>query len=307
MTTEAIEEELVLPTRIVLDRKFREQIKDQRVLAAFLGLDRAEFMPEEYKETAYLNRAQDIGENTSISQPSLVAMMVELLELKGGEKVFEIGTATGYEAAILASLGCEVYTTDIQGELCVQAISRLDRLGISNVNVFVQDGAQGLPEHAPYDAMIISSALRFLPQELFFQLKDGGIVVAPVGKDPIVQQLVVGIRNGEQGRLKVIDNEVWFHKVISKVDGGWTDDLLQQSIEAKEDFFKNLLSSLSGDEKQALQDKIDEANKVLPEGDEKLTLENYYQIPTRFLRLPDDFYEKALGEEETEVSDTAEE
>jgi len=156
-------------------------VKDPRVLSALLKVERHRFVPEEYLNSAYSDQPLPIGEGQTISQPYIVALMTELLELKGNEKVLEIGTGSGYQAAILAELAKEVYTIEIIASLASRANHRLLELGYKNVKVKSGDGYLGWPEAAPFDAIIVTAAPDHIPQPLMDQLREGGRMVVPVG------------------------------------------------------------------------------------------------------------------------------
>jgi protein-L-isoaspartate(D-aspartate) O-methyltransferase len=157
-------------------------IKDQRVLAAMRKVPRHLFMPEPVRYAAYDDMAMSIGEGQTISQPYMVAVMTEALDLTGMERVLEIGTGSGYQAAILAELAAEVFTIERIDMLAEKAQSKLDELGYRNVHVVVGDGTLGLEGRAPFDRIIITAAAPEVPSPLVGQLKEGGIVVAPVGE-----------------------------------------------------------------------------------------------------------------------------
>jgi len=156
-------------------------VKDPRVLSALLKVERHRFVPEEHLNSAYSDQPLTIGEGQTISQPYIVALMTELLELKGGEKVLEVGTGSGYQAAILAELAKEVYTIEIIEPLASMAKNRLSELGYQNIKVKAGDGYLGWPEGAPFDAIIITCAPDHIPKPLIEQLKEGGRMVVPVG------------------------------------------------------------------------------------------------------------------------------
>jgi len=156
-------------------------VKDPRVLSALLKVERHRFVPEEYLSSAYSDQPLPIGEGQTISQPYIVALMTELLELKGNEKVLEIGTGSGYQAAVLAELAKEVYTIEIVEPLAATAKNRLLELGYQNIKVKAGDGYLGWPEAAPFDAIIITCAPDHIPEPLVDQLKEGGRMVLPVG------------------------------------------------------------------------------------------------------------------------------
>jgi protein-L-isoaspartate(D-aspartate) O-methyltransferase len=156
-------------------------IKDPRVLSAMVKVERHRFVPEEYLNSAYSDQPLPIGEGQTISQPYIVALMTELLELKGDEKVLEIGTGSGYQAAILAELAKEVYSIEIVESLASLSKNRLLELGYQNIKVKAGDGYLGWPEVAPFDAIIVTAAPDHIPKPLIDQLKEGGRMVVPVG------------------------------------------------------------------------------------------------------------------------------
>ena len=156
-------------------------VKDPRVLSALLKVERHRFVPEKYLDSAYSDQPLPIGEGQTISQPYIVALMTELLELNGNEKVLEIGTGSGYQDAILAELAKEVYTIEIIESIASMAKERLSELGYQNVKVKAGDGYLGWPEAAPFDAIIVTAAPDHIPKPLIEQLKEGGRMVVPVG------------------------------------------------------------------------------------------------------------------------------
>ncbi len=157
-------------------------VSDQGVLNAMRSVPRHEFVPTEYLKNAYADHPLPIGYGQTISQPYIVAWMTELLELKSGEKVLEIGTGSGYQAAVLAELeGIEIYSIEIVPELAESAAERLKRLGYEHVQVRQGDGYFGWPEQAPFDAIIVTAAPDHLPSPLVEQLEQGGRLVIPIG------------------------------------------------------------------------------------------------------------------------------
>jgi protein-L-isoaspartate(D-aspartate) O-methyltransferase len=156
-------------------------IKEWTVLNAMLKVDRHRFVPEEMHHLAYSDRPLPIGEGQTISQPYIVALMTELLEVKKGDKVLEVGTGSGYQAAILAELTDDVYTIEIIESLARSAEKTLKELGYGNIRVKVGDGYVGWEEFAPFDAIIVTCAPSHVPQPLLDQLKEGGRLVIPVG------------------------------------------------------------------------------------------------------------------------------
>jgi protein-L-isoaspartate(D-aspartate) O-methyltransferase len=172
--------------RIMREKMVETQIKargvrDPRVLAAMLKVERHLFVPAENQSSAYADQPLPIGEGQTISQPYIVALMTELLELKGEEKVLEVGTGSGYQAAILGELAREVYSIEIVERLASSSKDLLSRLGYKNITVKAGDGYLGWPEVAPFDAIIITCAPDHIPRPLLEQLKDGGSMVVPVG------------------------------------------------------------------------------------------------------------------------------
>jgi len=156
-------------------------IRDKRVLDAMRQVPSHLFIPEDMRQLAYCDGPLPIGHGQTISQPYIVALMTELLELTGQEKVLEIGTGSGYQAAILSRLVPQVYSIERHAALARQAEKILAQLGYDNVMVIVSDGTLGWPEHSPYEAIIITAAAPDVPQPLIDQLADGGRLVAPVG------------------------------------------------------------------------------------------------------------------------------
>ena len=156
-------------------------VKDPRVLSAMLKVERHLFVPKDLQTSAYADQPLPIGEGQTISQPYIVALMTELLELKGGEKVLEVGTGSGYQAAILAELTKEVYTIEIIEALASSAKNLVLQLGYQNIHVKAGDGYLGWPEVAPFDAIIVTCAPDHIPKPLLEQLKEGGRMVVPVG------------------------------------------------------------------------------------------------------------------------------
>lgn len=157
-------------------------IKDKRVLSAMLKVERHLFVPENYRSQAYDDHPLPIGEGQTISQPYIVALMTELLQLKGHEKVLEIGTGSGYQAAILAELCQEVHTIEIVKALAESSKKILKKLKYNNVYVYHGDGYLGKKEYAPFDGIIVTCAPPYVPQPLKDQLKEGGRMVIPVGE-----------------------------------------------------------------------------------------------------------------------------
>jgi protein-L-isoaspartate(D-aspartate) O-methyltransferase len=176
-------------------------IMNKDVLRAMRTVPRHKFVPPDYVDQAYDNHPLPIGYGQTISQPYIVAWMTELLELQPGEKVLEIGTGSGYQAAILAELGfVDVYSIEIVPELAENAATRLQDLGYTNVHVKQGDGYFGWPEYAPFDAIIVTAAPDHLPAPLAEQLAEGGRIVIPIGPQGWYQSLWKFVN--EDGELK---------------------------------------------------------------------------------------------------------
>ncbi len=156
-------------------------VYDRRVLEAMRSIPRHVFVAPEHRYLAYSDGALPIGSGQTISQPYIVALMTELLELSGEEKVLEIGTGSGYQAAVLSMLACEVHTIERHASLARYAARLFKDLKIANIQVHVGDGTLGLPEFAPFAAIIVTAAAPEVPQALLDQLEDGGRLVIPVG------------------------------------------------------------------------------------------------------------------------------
>lgn len=176
-------------------------VKDPRVLSAMLKVERHRFVPKDLQASAYSDQPLPIGEGQTISQPYIVALMTELLDLKGDEKVLEIGTGSGYQAAILAELVKEVYTIEIVERLAVSAKNLLHQMGYRNITVKAGDGYLGWPEVAPFDAIIVTAAPDHIPKPLLEQLKDGGRMVLPVGTFSQVLKKIVK----RSGKIETVD------------------------------------------------------------------------------------------------------
>jgi protein-L-isoaspartate(D-aspartate) O-methyltransferase len=168
-------------SRMVEHQLRGRDIVDKRVLEAMERVPRELFVPDDLKDRAFDDAALPIGEGQTISQPYMVARIAEELGLDGDERVLDVGTGSGYQAAVLAELADEVHTIERIPELAEQARANLAAAGYENVAVYVGDGSRGLPEHAPYDAIAVAAAAPTFPQALYDQLRTGGRLVVPVG------------------------------------------------------------------------------------------------------------------------------
>jgi protein-L-isoaspartate(D-aspartate) O-methyltransferase len=176
----------------------RRGVTDQQVLRAMERVPRHEFVPDRLKDQAYGDFPLPIGYGQTISQPYIVALMTELLQLASTDRVLEIGTGSGYQAAILAELVAEVYTVEIVKPLATEATDRLRRLGYANIHVLYADGYYGWQDHAPYDAIVVTCAAEHIPQPLVQQLKESGRLVLPVGQPGGYQTLWQVTRQGSE-------------------------------------------------------------------------------------------------------------
>ena len=212
--------EAALRAKMVEEHLKARDISDARVLAAMGKTPRHEFVPKEWRGAAYEDRALPIGQGQTISQPYIVALMTQLAAPKAGQRVLEVGTGSGYQAAVLAELQSEVYTIELLDTLADDAKERLKRLGYrvlaadasppadkerrGSIRVKTGDGYLGWPDAAPFDAIVVTCGAEKVPEPLFEQLKPGGRLVIPVGKSPLDQVLKV-ITKGEKGEQQVRD------------------------------------------------------------------------------------------------------
>jgi protein-L-isoaspartate(D-aspartate) O-methyltransferase len=181
----------------MVERQLRgRDIRDPAVLRAMGSVPRHRFVPPELVGEAYGDYPLPIGEGQTISQPYIVALMTQLLTLAGTERVLEVGTGSGYQAAVLAAIVPRVFSVEILPGLADSAARRLDRLGVRNVRVRCGDGYQGWPEEAPFDAVIVTAGASHIPQPLVDQLRESGRLVIPVGARAGSQELLVGRKTG---------------------------------------------------------------------------------------------------------------
>ncbi len=208
---------LLARERMVEAQLVSRGIRDSRVLAAMAKVRRHLFVAEELRSRAYDDNPLPIGEGQAISQPYIVALMVEALGLKGKERVLEIGTGSGYEAAVLAELCAQVFSIELVEDLAVRAQVVLVSLGYRNVSIRVGDGTLGWEEHAPYDAVVISAAAPCIPRPLIRQLKLDGSLVLPMGEEEL--QTLVRIRKERGGLREEYLGECLFVKLMGAY--GW--------------------------------------------------------------------------------------
>jgi protein-L-isoaspartate(D-aspartate) O-methyltransferase len=183
--------------RMVAEQLRARGIADERVLDAMARVPRQEFISPSYRDQAYRDHPLPIGEGQTISQPYIVALMLEALAITPQDKVLEVGTGSGYVTALLAELAAQVFSIERHGDLAEEAREILARLGYNNVKIFVGDGSRGLAESAPYDAILVSAAALKLPPALVAQLGEGGRLIIPVGTGDAQQLQLITIRNGQ--------------------------------------------------------------------------------------------------------------
>lgn len=189
MTAETQLDHFLAQRRSMVESQLRARgIRDERVLAAMLHVPRHEFVSEEYRDQVYEDHPIPIGEGQTLSQPYIVAIMLQALALDPSDVVLEVGTGSGYQTALLSELTREVYSVERHASLAHAAEATLARLGYTNVKVLLGDGSHGLAERAPFDAIVVSAAAPQIPPPLFEQLHDGGRMVVPVGP-PQAQEL----------------------------------------------------------------------------------------------------------------------
>jgi protein-L-isoaspartate(D-aspartate) O-methyltransferase len=220
---------MVLQDRIDLQKRRDEMVerhiahrgvRSASVLAAMRDVPRELFLPQELRDFAYDDAPLPIAAGQTISQPYIVAMMAEALDLNGGEKVLEIGTGSGYAAAVLSRIAHEVYTVERIGQLADKAAATLSQLGYDNVQVLHADGTRGWPDHAPYDAIVVAAGGPRVPESLKDQLKIGGRLVIPVGADRRLQELVRVTRVAEHEYTTTEIADVRFVPLVG--EEGWS-------------------------------------------------------------------------------------
>lgn len=249
-------------------------IREETVLQAMRDVPREEFVSEEMQEFAYRNTPLPIGSGQTISQPLIVAHMAEALELDREDRVLEVGTGSGYAAAVLSEIAAEVFTIERHRELADTATERLERLGYSNVHVRWGDGTRGWPEEAPFDAIVVAAGGPGIPQPLLDQLRVGGRLVIPVGQDVESQKLIRAIRRGENDYDYEELGAVRFVPLVG--EAGWKSEeaFKQATVPSRQDRSKTSVpdlirevaepfTSIRTANLQPLLDRIGEARLVL--------------------------------------------
>ena len=197
-------------------------ITDPKIIEAFLAVPREEFLSEDYRDLAYGDHPLPIEAGQTISQPYIVALMIEAAQIKPGDKVLEVGAGSGYAAAVMSRIAGKVIAIERQSELVKVAEQRMERLGYANVRIVEGDGTRGCPAEAPFDAILAAASGSHVPKTLVGQLADGGRIVMPVG-DPSWIQKLVKVTKGPADRLITEDlGGVRFVPLIG--EEGWTDD-----------------------------------------------------------------------------------
>lgn len=182
----------------MVSRQIQERgISNPAILKVMKKIPRHLFVPTKYQKQAYGDHPLPIGKGQTISQPYIVAFMTAALNVKPEDRILEIGTGSGYQAAVLAELGCEVYSIEIIGSLGERAKKILSRLGYGKVHLKIGDGHKGWAEKAPFDAIIVTCAPEEIPQPLVQQLKEGGKMIIPVGESGGIQHLILGVKKGD--------------------------------------------------------------------------------------------------------------
>jgi len=190
-----------LRQQLVADLK-RKGISDAKILSAISQIPRHCFLDEAFAEWAYKDTAFPIGAGQTISQPSTVAHQTALLEVKKKDVILEVGTGSGYQACVLASLGAKVYTIERQEELFMRTARLLSKIGFNQIRTLLGDGYQGAERFAPFDKILVTAACHMIPKRLISQLKDGGIMVIPVNDDVNNQKMMRLVKNGDRIEIK---------------------------------------------------------------------------------------------------------
>lgn len=196
----------------------RKGIADEAILKAMMDLPRHYFLDKAFEELAYADKALPIAAGQTISQPYTVAYQTELLKVKKGDRILEVGTGSGYQACVLALLGAKVYSIERQEELFKKTANFLPTIGFKQIRVYHKDGYEGLPQIAPFDKILVTAGAREVPEKLLSQLKIGGLMVIPVGGDDVQKMLRI-TRKGEQQWEKEVFEDFRFVPMLSgKVD-----------------------------------------------------------------------------------------
>jgi protein-L-isoaspartate(D-aspartate) O-methyltransferase len=222
-----VDDNVHLRSNMVMQQLVKRGIEDPRVLQAMRDTPRHLFVPPRHRDMAYEDMPLPIGHEQTISQPLMVAMMTAALQLHGHERVLEIGTGSGYQAAILSRLATVVFSIERIPELAAQARATLAKTGIMNVHVLVGDGSLGLPEHGPYDAIVVTAASPKVPPALLDQLRLGGRLVIPVGNrhEQTLLRLTATDDGPQTERLggcrfvPLIGQQGWLRSEIARTDG----------------------------------------------------------------------------------------
>jgi len=198
LTTETYSDRFAIDREKMVQTQLRDRgISDGRVLQAMERVPRHEFVDVHYRDQSYEDHPLPINAGQTVSQPYIVALMLEILQLERSSKVLEIGTGSGYQTAVLAEIANQVYSVERHRQLAEEAQQILSRLGYSNVVLHVGDGGQGLPEEAPFDAIVVSAAAKQIPAPLFAQLREGGRLIIPVGSHEAQELQLVRKRQGK--------------------------------------------------------------------------------------------------------------
>lgn len=278
------EESHVPPTHEQLvDEVIWRSVRSSRVLYAFRKVDRSLFIPDElapFRQFAHENSIIPLGDGASLSQPEVVAHMIDFLDLTGGETVLEVGTGAGYTAALLSHLASYVHTIEHNEKLVDETRQRFLDLGYKNIEIHTGDGALGLPQQAPFDAIIVTAGARKVPRALYEQLSEGGRMVVPTGQDPDHLQLIVLLKGWCGKTLAKSLGKVNFHPLMSAADGGWTEETLTHIVAVKLDIVRELADQRG----KTVEEMLEVLGKELdiPPGNQGLVLKK--------LEFPDEIY-----------------